>query len=1682
MKKIFLFSKLNFDKLKQINKKTLSFLLILSIFCNVFYFSKAQATTTWTMEKARFLASRALIQATPDIVETLYKAWSAKDAVEILFPSVNWPDKTAYLSELEAFKTQNSSPTDTTQNRRVYAFKYYRDPYEAKMKLFWLFEDIFSVDVWANNITFAQVENHFSTLYNNSLWNYKTMVKKVLFDKDKPENSFAWWKYLDLLNQPNKDYPNENYARELMQLFLMLEYKPWEDAETPNAQRNYTETDVAKLALILSGFRAWDDSKVYFDNNYHNQNKAIPFLSGSLKTWDSFPFYNTASWTIDNTEIIKSIWWNNWLADNILDYIFSKREDEIASFLSYRLLKYYVLNKPTENQIKDFAEIIKQNNFDIYPSVKYLLASEVMYLDDTMNQIWYKNPIELFIWTLKLLHYKNPQIIDPLINDTSFLTNLDWIPYNPKSIFWRPWFDDNINFFNAYFHNQFVTLTSKFAYSTSSWSYNLSDIIWNTTLVNSWTTLVETSTWNTYSWSINLENISITLKDKTFKIPGYTKPESVSLFSTLKNILSNDDENITQTWSENKTQTWSENINNSWSENETQTWSLETSSWSENTASWIQNETNSWKVLEETKTESWSELKEEIKIETKEEIKEEVKTETNEEVKTEIKDENTNEEKIEENKTSFLNLFIPKTYASNIEENTYLFSTWSVKLPNFLIETGSWLKLNIKWNFNQTNWTFEFLSGSLSYSWSNYEIEKMSFDIKKDYNFSRDLTIDEMFFNIETNLYLQTQIPQIVKDKLTSYLLNDENWVKRTFLPNNLNYQNRYIRWVIAMLLSQSEFILKSWFNKEKETSNNSWSQIKDNSKKLIMIELSGWFDWMNWVIPKTDMEYYKNIRWEMAFSWGDLIDLWDVYLNKNLEAFKEFYDSWDLRIVNRVWAPNHSRWHDTALIQVTSQKALQTVNTPWIIWELIKNESNPLNNIVLGSQRPTVYTNWKYLNIWYNNITYQNPVWNTTQAQKTYQLNTLKDIFNSRTYPELLKDSYDNSLALDNIAKTQSSVWYTLASRLNFTKNLINSDIWITYYLNGWGGYDTHQDQLKPWVYNLNNRLSDLSKDITSFFKDLKNSWKDVTIIVYSEFWRTLKTNWTLWTDHWEGWGYFILSTNNKLKTELPKKVIWKLAPEKEYEDWFGVWIDYRSIYSKILSSLYWIDVNNYFFGNYKLDDYLNTKLPTPIWFRQEYKHSYTNQMNVDFRFKVDDSNFLIKDGSYFKFYYWTNSWALIRYSKWNIDTYALQNDWSFKLNLNVTKNTNYYYKLELVDNQYDTYILTWSFLTPTKFESSSTWNTISLTNDTYFAKHNNTWIQAWETKNISKITLFNNVWTWSVTQSFWDINMTFGTWETNVESLFNSWSNNLVWNWWFLLPKEINVWENIADNIMYSWSLLKNYNVEKLVKIWSDVLWLWMNLWQKVVISLPVNKNTWKYRVLVSEDLQNWSEIPNVIKSEAKIYFATNHFSYFAVYNEADVVVPPVVIPENPTNPTTPTIPTTPETPTNPTYPNTWSWTIINPTTPDTWSWVVNKKKSNAHSLSKDFCVKWDYSWNLYDRKCDAKIIINSVIVTKDIVKIPETKFNYSKVNILWYELVVVKNNKLSQMLNEFELKLIQDEKITSDQKNYIIQSCNEFMTASYFLDISKKKTNNLQINFQRKKIAFQWAINIYLMMKNS
>lgn len=386
---------------------------------------------------------------------------------------------------------------------KYYQYRLARDPYESKAKFALLFEDIFSVNANGSSITYKDVKDQHELLYSHALGNYKTMVKRVLYNNGAP-GDYAEGKFLDLLDQSDRRYPNENYARELLQLFLMGEYEPGESIDSGDP-RNYEESDVAALAKILTGFRSDSATHVVsYDSAYHNTSTGVLFLSGT--TSENFPFYDTASGTLDLTAMETPIFGNNGLGDNAIDYVFAKRSHQVALFLADRIFRFYAHDLPTRAEIDALASLIETNGFELLPSVKAFLSSDAMYSSASMNAVAYKTPVELTIGTAKLLHYRNPAAVDPMLNDTSLLSRFNWTPYQPGSVFGRDGYDSNAKWYSTYLQNQWTTYANRIAYVTSTGSYSITDYLPPATVPLAVATSVATSVNSSYTGSVTLAN------------------------------------------------------------------------------------------------------------------------------------------------------------------------------------------------------------------------------------------------------------------------------------------------------------------------------------------------------------------------------------------------------------------------------------------------------------------------------------------------------------------------------------------------------------------------------------------------------------------------------------------------------------------------------------------------------------------------------------------------------------------------------------------------------------------------------------------------------------------------------------------------------------------------------------------------------------------------------------------------------------------------------------------------------------------------------------------------------------------------------------------------------------------------------------------------------------------------
>lgn len=202
-----------------------------------------------------------------------------------------------------------------------------------------------------------------------ALGNFKELVREISKD-------VAMLRYLNgYLN--NKNAPDENYARELMELFTL--------GKGPGSQ--YTETDVREAAKVLTGWQinGTNYTSVFNLNRHTTTNKTFSaFFNNTV-----IPGRTTA--TAGDLE----------LAD-LLNMIFAQQE--VAKYLVrkfYRWFVYYAIDAATEtNVIEPLAEIFRSNNYELKPVLSTLFKSEHFY--DTLNRgCLIKTPSDIVIGSLR---------------------------------------------------------------------------------------------------------------------------------------------------------------------------------------------------------------------------------------------------------------------------------------------------------------------------------------------------------------------------------------------------------------------------------------------------------------------------------------------------------------------------------------------------------------------------------------------------------------------------------------------------------------------------------------------------------------------------------------------------------------------------------------------------------------------------------------------------------------------------------------------------------------------------------------------------------------------------------------------------------------------------------------------------------------------------------------------------------------------------------------------------------------------------------------------------------------------------------------------------------------------------------------------------------------------------------
>lgn len=277
---------------------------------------------------------------TPLTVDTSFVAdYTLKD--------LKYPEKRKELQKMNAKKVVDFSVA--WFNRVLNPSEVFRE----KMTLFWANHFVCE----NKNILFVQKYNH--ALRENAFGNFRDFTKII-------SKEAAMLNYLNN-KQNRKKSPNENFARELMELFTL-------------GQGNYTEKDIKESARAFTGYT-------------HN-------LRGDFKMTEKQHDEN------EKTFFGKT---GNFNGDDIIDIILEQKE--CAKFISEKIYTYFVNENLNEKHVEKMTAVFYKE-YNIEKLLRFVFLSDWFYEDENIgNKI--KSPIEFLagIHTIVPFEIEKPQQI-----------------------------------------------------------------------------------------------------------------------------------------------------------------------------------------------------------------------------------------------------------------------------------------------------------------------------------------------------------------------------------------------------------------------------------------------------------------------------------------------------------------------------------------------------------------------------------------------------------------------------------------------------------------------------------------------------------------------------------------------------------------------------------------------------------------------------------------------------------------------------------------------------------------------------------------------------------------------------------------------------------------------------------------------------------------------------------------------------------------------------------------------------------------------------------------------------------------------------------------------------------------------------------------------------------------------
>jgi uncharacterized protein (DUF1800 family) len=377
-------------------------------------------TSVLGLRKAKHLLRRASFNYSKSELDAFAKLTANQAIVRLTLPTENTlsepydPQPTSNPDGYWTSSPEHPNTFDGQGRKRAYVIAWWwynaMNEVSLKHKLTFFLHTCFTAAKDSGSGFSTNYYDHLRLLELFSYGNLQALSKKITLD-----NSML--NYLDNTTN-NANNPNENYAREFLELFTILKGPQIGEGD----YTNYTETDVVQAAKVFSGFkRDFSRERKDFDTgipsgypskNQHDQNDKI----------FSHAFDNQVITGRDNAYGMMAE------LDDFVDMVFSK--EETAKAYCRRLYRYFLKsewNEEVENDIiAPLAVQLKENNYDLLPVVKTLLASEHFYDaddGDATNEIigaLVKSPFQKISEVISMFNVNFP---DPNSNPLHFYRN-----------------------------------------------------------------------------------------------------------------------------------------------------------------------------------------------------------------------------------------------------------------------------------------------------------------------------------------------------------------------------------------------------------------------------------------------------------------------------------------------------------------------------------------------------------------------------------------------------------------------------------------------------------------------------------------------------------------------------------------------------------------------------------------------------------------------------------------------------------------------------------------------------------------------------------------------------------------------------------------------------------------------------------------------------------------------------------------------------------------------------------------------------------------------------------------------------------------------------------------------------------------------------------------------------------